>query len=213
MEIEFHAVVVEKALPTKVLFIEFDLFHAFFFQVYSNTRKYSGNCTQCLASEFSGSGWIFGNGFNAFTWLWRLRTSKNQVSILTTSLCPGLQCSPSIIISCIQFSYVWMVPTRTSIVWTPKLYFCSDDICHEFLKDDLEYILRTERFLRYSCRNIFSPEGCLLRSLLKWINADQGSKLLLYWWKQPREKDRCTFNAVLERCSSREALVGIRFFS
>ena len=33
-----------------------------------------------------------------------------------------------------------------------------------FLKDDLEYILRTERFLVYSCRNIFSPEGCLLRS-------------------------------------------------
>lgn len=162
---------------------------------------------------------IFWEWMNFWEWFQCLYVTLTFTNVqkpseyLTTSLCPGLQCSPSIIISCIQFSYVWMVPTRTSIVWTPKLYFCSDDICHEFLKDDLEYILRTERFLRYSCRNIFSPEGCLLRSLLKWINADQGSKLLLYWWKQPREKDRCTFNAVLERCSSREALVGIRFFS
>ena len=51
------------------------------FQVYSKSRKYGGNCTQCLASEFSGSGWIFGNGFYAFTWFRRVRTSKNQVSI------------------------------------------------------------------------------------------------------------------------------------
>ena len=100
------------------------------FQVYSKSRKYGGNCTQCLASEFSGSGWIFGNGFNAFTWFWRLRTSKNQVStILTTPLCPQLQVY--------NVHQSVELCTRTSKVccwlWTPKLYFCngSDDICHE----------------------------------------------------------------------------------
>ena len=131
------------------------------FQVYSKSRKYGGNCTQCFASEFSGSGWIFGNGFNAFTWFWRLRTSKNQVStILTTLYCPQLQVYIN------QLNYVLELPKfavdfghLNCIFATAAMIFAT-----RFLKDDLEYILRTERFLVYSCRNIFSPEGCLLRS-------------------------------------------------
>ena len=163
MEIEFHAVVVETALASnkKSFWIEFDLFHAFFsglFQVKEIRRKlYSMSCIG-----------IFWEWMNFWEWFQCLYVILTFTNVLKPS---EYNFNNSFVSAIASVHQSVELCTRTSKVccwlWTPKLYIFATAamiFATRFLKDDLEYILRTERFLVYSCRNIFSPEGCLLRS-------------------------------------------------